>query len=784
MMGARVRRREDPALLTGRGRYTDDIHLSGMLEAAFVRSSHAHARIRGIDTAAAAAMPGVFGILTARDLPEALRSVRVPFQVPNPAIGQPFQQRLLEDAEVCFVGEPIAMVLAESRYAAEDAAAAVAVDYERLDAVSDCRDALRPGAAASHSDADGNECARFTVGYGDVAAAFAGAAHRFAVSALSHRGGGHAIENRATVAEYDALRDLVTLWSATQSPFLVKMNVVDMLGWPPDRLRVIAPEVGGGFGPKTIYYVEEAMVPLCARLFGRPIKWIEDRRENFVATNQERDQYWDMEIACDEAGRISGLRGEMIHDSGAYMPWGIISPYISATTVPGPYVVPAFELVVRVALTNKVAVTPVRGAGRPQAVFAMERLLDRAAGGIGIDRAEIRRRNLIPADAMPYSIGMTFRDGKPMTYDSGDYPRCQREALTLADYPGFPERRARAVAEGRLVGIGIANYVEGTGLGPFEGATVRVHPDGGVTVYTGGGDSGQGHWTTLAQLCADALGVDPARVLVELGDTGKIANGVGTFASRIAVNAGNSVHLAAAAVREKAFRVAAHLLEAAEPDLEIEDGRIFVKGVPGMSVTLREIARAVQGMPGFSLPGGVEPGLESTQYFSPPQSAYCNGTAVVEVEVDADTGAVAILNYAMAHDSGRLINPFIVDGQVQGACAHGVGNALYEWMGYDAAAQPVTTTFAEYLLPGASEVPRVSVIHVESPTPNNPLGVKGAGEGGTIPALAAIAAAVEDALAPFGVKIDEVPIRPDRLAALIGAAKAVGRAGETGEGLR
>ena len=531
-MGARVRRMEDPALLTGRAVFTDDIHLPGMLEAAFVRSTHAHARIRSVDTSAAESMPGVFRVVTTADLPTDLRTVRVPFQVPNPAITQPFQQRLLEDEEVCFVGEPIAMVLADTRYRAEDAAAAVAVDYEVLPAASDCRDALADDTKPCHADSGNNLCAEFKLGYGDAAAAFASAEHTFEVSLWSHRGAGLAIENRAIVAEPDRLRDVVTLWSATQSPFLVKQNVVDMLDWPADRLRVIAPEVGGGFGPKTVYYVEEALIPLCAMLFDRPIKWVEDRRENFVATNQERDQYWDMALACDGEGKILAVRGAMIHDTGAYMPWGIISPYISATTVPGPYVVPAYELTTRVALTNKVAVTPVRGAGRPQAVFAMERLLDRAADGLGIDRAEIRRRNFIPTEAMPYSFGLIFRDGKPMTYDSGDYPRCQAEALALADYDGFADRRAKAEAEGRHLGIGIANFVEGTGLGPFEGATVRVHANGKVTVYTGGGDSGQGHWTTLAQLCAEPLGVDPQDITVEVGDTGKIANGIGTFASR------------------------------------------------------------------------------------------------------------------------------------------------------------------------------------------------------------------------------------------------------------
>ncbi len=770
MFGARVARREDPALLAGRGVYTDDVHLANLLEAAFVRSPHPHARIRGIDASAAASLPGVHSVVTAADLPAGLRDVRVPFQVPNAAISQPFQQRMLEDREVCFVGEPIALVLAESRYLAEDAAALVDVDFEPLPAASDCRAALADGAPPAHTGSPGNECARFRLGFGDAAAAFAAAPHRFSLSLWTHRGGGHAIENRAVVAAFDPLDGVVTLWSATQSPFLVKQNVVDMLGWSPDELRVIAPDVGGGFGPKTVYYVEEAVIPLIARRIGRPIKWVEDRRENFVATNQERDQYWDMEIAVDDGGKILGVRGDMIHDTGAFMPWGVISPYISATTTPGPYAIANYEIDVRVALTNKVAVTPVRGAGRPQAVFAMERLLDKAARGLGLDRAEIRRRNLIPPERMPYEVGLTFRDGKPMTYDSGDYPRCQAAALALADYDGFAVRQARARGEGRHIGIGVANYVEGTGLGPFEGATVRVHPNGRITVYTGGGDSGQGHWTTLAQICADQfdLGIDDVEVRV--GDTGGIANGVGTFASRIAVNAGNSVHLAASEVRAKALEVASHMLEAAQEDLDVEGGRVVVRGVPDMSLGLRDIARAVQGMPGFSLPGGVEPGLESTRYFSPPQSAYCNGAAVVEVEVDVDTGRTTILNYAMAHDSGALINPLVVDGQVHGACAHGIGNALYEWMLYDDAAQPLSVNFAEYLLPGAPDLPRIDLIHIESPTPNNPLGVKGAGEGGSIPALAAIVAAIEDALSPYGVELAETPITPGRIVERLAAA--------------
>lgn len=766
--GARVARLEDPRLLVGRGAFTDDFHLRGALEAAFVRSPHGHARVRGVDVSAARAHPGVAAAYAAADLPASLGDATVPFQVPNPAISQPFQQRLLENEEVCFAGEPVALVVADSRYAAEDAAGLVKVDYEPLPGVSDCKDALAEGAPPAHASASGNEAACFTVGYGDVAAAFAAADVVHREEFRVHRGGGFAIENRAVLAEHDEVDDRVTIWSATQSPFLVKRNVVDMLGWDSERVRVVAPDVGGGFGPKTVYYVEEALIPFVARDLGRPVKWIEDRRENFLATNMERDQYWDVEIAAAADGALLGARGTMIHDTGAHLPWGVISPYISATTFPGPYVLPAYELEARVALTNKVAVTPVRGAGRPQAVFAMERLLDRLAAKLGMDRVEIRRRNFVPAEGMPYSVGLTFRDGKPMIYDSGDYPRCQEEALKLADYAGFPRRRERARKEGRRIGIGVANYVEGTGLGPFEGATVRIQPSGRICVYTGGGDSGQGHWTTLAQVCADKFGVAPEEVDVQKGDTGKIAAGVGTFASRIAVNAGSSTHLAALEVREKAIKAAAHMLEAAEEDLDIENGRVVVAG-SDVSVGLAEIAQAVRGMPGFSLPGGVEPGLEATRYFSPSQSSYCNGTAVVEVEVDPGTGAVAILDYAMAHDSGTLINPFVVDGQVQGAVVHGVGNALLERMLYDDEGGPLTATFADYLLPSSVGSPAAKVVHVESPTPLNPLGVKGAGEGGAIPAAAAIVSAVEDALSDWNATFDAAPLTPDMIVARTGS---------------
>jgi len=763
---------EDPALLTGRGQFVDDLKLPGTLHAAFVRSPFAHARIRSLDAGRARAHPGVYAVIAAADLPADLRTRRLSMLVPNPAIKQPWTQLPLADGEVCYAGEPIAVVVADNRYIAEDAAALVDIDYEPLPAACDCRDALAAGAPAAHAGSPDNVGAAFTVQYGNVDVAFAGAALVVKRSVWCHRGGSHSMEGRGVLARYDALDQRITVWSATQSPHIIRRNLTDLLGLDEEQVRVIAPpDVGGGFGPKTIFYSEEAIVALAARLMGRPVKWIEDRREHFLSATQERDQYWDVEIALDAGGKILGVRGAMIHDTGAYLPWGIISPYISATTVPGPYIVPSFKLVVTVALTNKVATTPVRGAGRPQAVFAMERLMDAAARATGIDAAELRARNLIPPEQMPYKVGLVFRDGKPVVYDSGDYPRCQEVALRRCNYETFAERQRAARAHGRYIGIGIGNYVEGTGLGPFEGATVRIGPSGKIFVFTGGAPQGQGHQTTLAQLCADKFGVGIEHVQVVTGDTGKIANGVGTFASRIAVNAGSSVHLASIAVREKALKIASHMLEAAEEDLDIEDGRITVRGVPNMSLGLSDIAKAVAGMPGFALPGGVEPGLEATEYFSPSQAAYCNGSHCVEVEVDIETGHVQILKYAVAHDCGNLINPLVVDGQVQGAVAHGVGNALYEWMKYDADAQPVTTNLAEYLLPTAPETPRIVLEHVISPSPLNPIGVKGAGEGGTIPAAAAIVAAVENALSPFGIAIDDAPITPPRIVQLIAAAR-------------
>jgi aerobic carbon-monoxide dehydrogenase large subunit len=773
--GARVVRVEDPALLTGRAQFVADIKLPGMLHGCFVRSPHPHARIRAIDTAKALAVPGVHAVLTARNMPGRLATDPIPTPVPNPAITALRTQHALATDEVCYVGEVIALVVADDRYLAEDAADAVAVDFEPLAAASDCRRAIEDGAPRAHSDLASNIAAFVPMSYGDVDAAFAGAAHVFEEEIFQHRGAAMPLEGRAVLASHDAVADLLTVWSATQTPHICQRTIADLLERELPAVRVIAPFVGGGFGTKAPFYAEEIVVPVAAMKLGRPVRWIEDRHEHFLSATMERDQYWNVAIAVDRDGRILGLRGRMIHDNGAYLPWGIITPYIAATTFPGPYVVPAFRFDTTVALTNRVPATVVRGAGRPQAVFAMERLLDRVARELGIDRAELRRRNMIAPEQMPYSVGLVFRDGKPLTYASGDFPRGQRRALALSGYDGFRARQERARTGGRYIGIGVGNYVEGTGLGPFEGAMVRILPSGRVAVATGATTQGQGTHTMLAQIVADRLGCRIGDIVVTAGDTQAISQGVGAFASRQAINAGNAAMIAGDNVRAQVVALAARTLGVAATEIDVEDGCAIARGGNKPVLTFGELARLAQGMPGFSLSPGQTPGLEHTAWFAPPQASHCNGTHVAEVEVDPATGAVTILNYVIAHDSGNVINPMVVDGQVQGGVAHGIGNALFEFMRYDAGGHPLTTTFADYLMPMAKDVPDCVIEHVETPNPLNPLGVKGAGEGGTIPAPAAIIAAVEDALSPFGVHFVEMPLTPGRIVAALREAGAYER---------
>jgi carbon-monoxide dehydrogenase large subunit len=761
-----VPRLEDDSLLTGLARFVDDIALPAVWHAAFVRSPYPHAAIRGVDSEAARALPGVQAVLTLDDLAPVLAKRRMLRHSNSGAPLDRYWSFALADGEVSYVGEAVAIVLADSRYVAEDAAALVAVDYDVLPAVADCRRAGAPDAPAVRRELNSNIAATYKVVYGDADAAFAKAAHVFHEELWQHRGAAHSIEGRGLLAEWRD--DAVTVWASTQKAHDLFQSLTALLGFDESRLRVATPDVGGGFGPKLCVYPEDIAVVAAAKLLKRSVKWIEDRREHFTNAAQERDQYWSIDIAVDAEAKLQAVRGRLIHDLGAYALQDVNIPYNSASMLSGPYILPALHMEIAVVATNKTPVSSVRGAGYPQAAFAMERLMDRVARELNLDRAEIRRRNLIPPEKMPYTKPLKARSGAAMQYDSGDYPACQRELLQAAGWNDFPQRQAAARKERRYLGIGLAHGMKGTGRGPFESGLVRVSNTGRVSVFTGAAAIGQGLRTVLAQICAGELGLRAEEITVVPGDTSGVSLGLGAFASRQTVTAGSSVLLAARAVADKAKKLASHVLEAAEHDLEVVGGEVRVVGAPQLAVKLGELARILKGAPGYGFPPDIEPGLDANVNWRTDALAYANACHVAEVEVDPETGGVKLINYVALQDSGILINPMLVDGQVRGGVAHGIGNAVLEWMGYDADAQPVTTTFADYLLPGAMEVPAIQTLYKQTPSPLNPLGAKGVGEGGTVPAAAAVISAIEDALAPFGVRIAQTPITPQKLVELIG----------------
>jgi aerobic carbon-monoxide dehydrogenase large subunit len=768
--GRSVLRLEDHKLLRGAGRFIDDIVLPDVLHAAFVRSPIAHGRLTRIDTAAARAAEGVHAVLTYADLRPLMTGDRIPLALPSAAIRFDVDPVWLADDEVCHVGEPVAIVVATSRRVAEDAARLVALDIEPLPAVVDPFAAVAAEAARARLDCPDNLVARTAIDYGDVDKAFAGASHRIAERFHLHKGGGHSIEPRGVLAKFDTAEETLTVWDGTQMPHRAKAVLVAALGLAEHQVRVIAPDVGGGFGPKAVFHPEELAVPAAAMLVGQPVKWIEDRAENFVAAAAERNQVWDVEAAFGADGRLLAIRGRLYHDHGATTPYGVALPYNAATNLIGPYVLPAYRIEILSCMTNMPPGTPTRGAGRPQGTYVMDRLLDRGAALCGLARDEIRRRNLIAAEKMPYPTPVVQRDGTTMVYDSGDYPECQRRALAAAGWADFPRRRDAARREGRLIGIGLSNYVEATGRGPFESAGIRIGPSGAIVVTTGATAQGQGVKTMLAQIVADVLHVAPASIHVIDGDTAASPLGLGAFASRQAVTAGNAVHRAALIVADKIRQAGASLMEASPDDLELVDGAVGVKGVPGMQRSLSQVAKALAGVPGFALPGGLPPGLAAAVDFEPPALTYTNGCHVVEAEVDPETGLVRLLRYIVVHDCGRVINPMMLDGQVLGGVVNGIGATLYEWMRYADDGQPLTVNYADYILPSIDTVPPIEIHHMESPTPLNPLGVKGAAESGTIGAPAAIVSAIEDALGPIGVVIRDLPVTPARLRALIAAA--------------
>jgi aerobic carbon-monoxide dehydrogenase large subunit len=770
-VGRSIPRREDHRLLTGRGQFIADLALPRMLHAAFVRSPVAHARIRSVDLARAAAAPGVAYVLSGADLAKLLPPVpdtqlslprKWTTQVQHKFINP--QQPLLAHDKVRHVGEAVAVILAESRYAAEDAAQLVSLDLDPLPAVVDPEAALRAGAPVIHDKFATNLIGAFTIGKGDVDAALARAPHKLKRRFHHHRYAAAPMECRGVVGVHDPRTDSVTIWSATQVVHWVRREAAAVLGLPEARVRCLALDVGGGFGLKGHVYPEDLLIPFLARRTGRPVQWIEDRREHLMCSCHSRDQIHDVEVGFDGDGRILALRDRFIVDCGAWNPIGAGVVYNTAVHLPGPYKIDAIALDARIAATNKVPNAPYRGAGRPEAAFAMERVVDLVARELDLEPAEVRLRNMIRAEEMPYRAGIPYRDGEPIVYDGGDYPAALNKTLAaIGGVAAFRERQRAAWGHGRYLGLGIGCYVEGTGVGPFESATVRIDPSGKIFVSSGACPQGQGMETIFAQVVADAWSVDPDDVVMALADTAAISIGFGTIASRSTVTLSAAIHGASDRLRPKVFAIAANVLECAASDLELRNGAVGIVGVPGAELPLASLAQAAR--PGWDhgRPAGIDAGLEETYYYEPPTVTWSYAAHAAIVEVDIELGHVRIENYAIAHDCGVVVNPMLVEGQIVGGAAQGIGGALLEEFNYDCSGQLLTGSFMDYMLPTACEIPQMQLIHQHSPSPLNPLGVKGVGEGGPIAPPAVIANAVGDALRAFNAEFNRTPIKPQQI---------------------
>ena len=768
--GQPIKRNEDPRLLTGRALFTDDVQLAGMLHVAFLRSDLAHARIRSVELGGARERRGVVAVYTADDLGEFWQPG--PLLVPPPPVEQlEFHQRTqvpLAKEKIRHAGEAVAMVVAESRYLAEDALEDLFIDYEPLQAVVDLEAALTSAAPLVHDDLGHNVNARMTQNKGDWTRAEAEADLIIRRRFHYDRGTAAAMENRGIVASWDDKSQHLTVWDTTQAPIAIRNGLAAMLGLSEHQVRVIAPFIGGGFGPKIMmFYPEEVLLAWATLQLGRPLKWIEDREENFYATTQERGQVHDAAIALKDDGTILGVKDVFLHDAGAYAPYGLTVPVSSQCTLLGPYVVPHYHSQFTSIFTNKPIVTPYRGAGRQHGVFVMERLLDIAAKELDIDRIAIRRRNFIRPEQFPYANEIIFQDFTQLVYDSGNYEPALDRALELIGYQEFiREEQPRREAAGERVGIAVVSYIEGTGIGPYEGARVTVETSGQVSVATGVGTQGQGHYTSFAQVVADQVGVAVSDVHVVTGDTDLFYWGAGTFASRGAVVVGNAMHAASAKVRAKILKLAGEKLEASEEDLELIEGRVRVKGVPQTSISLGELAAEANPMRGGVKPG-TEPGLEATEYFGPERGATASGVHAMIVKVDPETFLVEIERYVVVHDCGKVINPLIVEGQIQGGVAQGIGNSFYEQLHFDENGALLNASLMDYLLPTASDVPNIVSDHIETPSPLNPLGVKGAGEAGAIPVGALFAQAMDNAFRDIELEVREIPLSPNRLFQLV-----------------
>ena len=770
-IGKRIRRNEDPRLLTGGALFVDDVDIPGMLHAAFLRSDYAHAHLRSVDVSAARERPGVVAVITAEDMGDEWQPgpplVSPPPTVENVLFNSRTQVPLVKD-KVRHAGEPIVLVIAESRYIAEDAVEDIIADLEPLDAVVDLEKALEPDSVLVHDDLDSNLAAHLVQKKGDYAAIREDADLLIKRRIVIDRGAAVAMENRGIVAQWDPKSQHLTVWDTTQAPIPIRNGLAARLGLSEHQVRVIAPFVGGGFGPKMMmFYPEEMLIPWISVKLNRPVKWIEDRRENFYATTQEREQIHEAEMALTRDGRILGVSDVILHDSGAYDPYGLTIPLNTQCHAMGAYDVPNFFSEVTVVFTNKTLTTPVRGAGRPQGIFVVERLLDLAAKELSIDPIEIRKRNFIPPESFPYDHQIIDQAFTTLIFDSGNYLPALEKAAEMIGFEQFVKvDQPRLRAEGLHVGIGIVSFVETTGIGPYEGARVTVEASGKINVATGVGTQGQGHFTSFAQIVAEQLGVDVSDVHLVTGDTSAFHWGTGTFASRGAVVAANAINASALAVRQKILKLASEILEAPEEELELEGGKVRVADVPRISISLGELAVLANPLRGAVEPG-TEPGLEATAYFGPKYGGTAFGAHAMIVEVDTETMMVEIKRYTVVEDCGTVINPLIVEGQIHGGVSMGIGNSFYEKLVYDENGQLLNASLADYLIPSATEMPHIEVSHQETPSPLNPLGSKGAGEAGAIPVPSLFAQALEDALYDYDLEIMEMPLSPNRLFELL-----------------
>ena len=771
-IGARVQRVEDENLIRGDGKYLDDIQLPNMAYVAFLRSSMAHAKINISDITKAKSMPGVFEVFTYQTLPSSLVSKTQLETYPAPIIKQSMCPDLLANEEVAHVGQAIAMVVASSRHIAEDACELIEVEYTALKPIIDVLKAAEPDSELTHSNLKDNIAASIEAKFGDVETAFSESDDTLRLTFKQHRGGCHAMECRGVLGDWQQQLGELTLYSSTQCPYLVRRMVSRQLDCPESSIRVIAPDVGGGFGPKAGYYPEEALIAIASKELKRPVKWSEDRREHFTATNQQRDQIWELDVAFKKNGEITAIKGHVIHDSGAFLNYGLL---LSATTLmplPGPYKIKNLYVTLDAIYTNTVSTSPVRGAGRPNAAYAMDRVIDAVARHLEIDPADMRHINLVKNEDFPYQPGSKHRNGSMMTYDSGDYTGMLAMVKEMANYDGFREEQQKARAEGRYLGIGLACFIEDTGMGPYEGVNVRVDVTGNVIASTGATSQGQGHATVIAQVIAENLDIDISKIRVEAGDTGKFPHGIGAIGSRTGVNVGISANDAAGQVKQKALKLASLLFDKAEDELELLDGAVRVRSDSNQFITLADLALHLSPAVAGKLPEGFETaGLEAVSYLSSDYMPHSSGANIAKVEVDVVTGGIKILDYYVVHDCGRILNPMIVDGQIIGGVVHGIGNAMFEQMVYDDAGNPMTTNYGDYLLPLASEMPEIHVAHIETPSPSNPMGLKGAGEGGTIPAIGAMINAIEDALTPFDAYIAQYPVTPEYILELVDSEK-------------